>query len=435
MPNLLLPRRRRRPSTYKDPSAFPSFPKTTLASLSRLADVNGSPAAATNVTSTGSPFASENGIRITVPTTDLLIQPTALLSPIDMSTGGHIEVSFKPIANLSTLSRFVIELFSDATLTTANFIRTSQFATNSDVNLRSTAANASTAGRWQTYSVALGQFSEVAGTGATLSAIRGARLRLRSSAGTAILEGLVIRYVPAPRTKGALIITADDGHLSGYNVLAPKLEAYGWKGVFYPSPISGVVDVDPTRMSTAQLRNLAERGHQIGSQSWSTESDTTINANGGASWLGAEFDSLRAWQLANGLRDGRDGSYFSNVNQQVLTLYPAFVGRFRTVRCFYAGAASGSPFLHGETWPFGDPMAVRAMSAQNGSWGANTGNQLIAHAQQAAANRGVAIIGVHDEMGSPGDANVKAGLDQLLAWADANRSTIDVTTFRQLQIA
>ncbi|MFD1188452.1 polysaccharide deacetylase family protein [Pontibacter rugosus] len=63
----------------------------------------------------------------------------------------------------------------------------------------------------------------------------------------------------------AIMLTFDDTNLSQYEVAAPVLEKYGFKGVFFVMTVSLG---RPRYMSKQQVRELAEKGHTIGSHTW-----------------------------------------------------------------------------------------------------------------------------------------------------------------------
>ncbi|ARS35364.1 polysaccharide deacetylase family protein [Pontibacter actiniarum] len=62
-----------------------------------------------------------------------------------------------------------------------------------------------------------------------------------------------------------IMLTFDDTNLTQYEVAAPELEKYGFKGVFFVMTVSLG---RPRYMSSAQVRELADRGHTIGSHTW-----------------------------------------------------------------------------------------------------------------------------------------------------------------------
>lgn len=78
-----------------------------------------------------------------------------------------------------------------------------------------------------------------------------------------------VEVIDRPRKWGAqvpVLITFDDGALSSYTIVADELERFGWRGIFFVTTDwigqSGF-------MSKAQIRELHERGHVIGSHTCS----------------------------------------------------------------------------------------------------------------------------------------------------------------------
>lgn len=65
-------------------------------------------------------------------------------------------------------------------------------------------------------------------------------------------------------SKEDIIFTFDDGGLSFYTIIAPILEEYGWRGVFF---ISTKYIGTEGFMTSSQIANLHQRGHIIGSHS------------------------------------------------------------------------------------------------------------------------------------------------------------------------
>ncbi|MFD2248153.1 polysaccharide deacetylase family protein [Pontibacter ruber] len=62
-----------------------------------------------------------------------------------------------------------------------------------------------------------------------------------------------------------ILLTFDDTNLDQYTVAAPELEKYGFKGVFFVMTVSLG---RPNYMSKAQVKELSDRGHAIGSHTW-----------------------------------------------------------------------------------------------------------------------------------------------------------------------
>lgn len=72
---------------------------------------------------------------------------------------------------------------------------------------------------------------------------------------------------------GAISYTFDDGLREHYTLVAPQLEKYGFRGTFW---INGAVVnenekalADTTRVSWANLKEMADAGHEISNHSWS----------------------------------------------------------------------------------------------------------------------------------------------------------------------
>lgn len=66
--------------------------------------------------------------------------------------------------------------------------------------------------------------------------------------------------------KESVVFTFDDGGKSFYNVIAPILEKYGYKGLFF---ISTKYIGTTNFLSEEEIRNLSNRGHVIGSHAHS----------------------------------------------------------------------------------------------------------------------------------------------------------------------
>ncbi|WP_018479419.1 polysaccharide deacetylase family protein [Pontibacter roseus] len=69
----------------------------------------------------------------------------------------------------------------------------------------------------------------------------------------------------APLPKKPVMLTFDDTNLDQYTVAAPELETHGFKGVFFVMTVSLG---RPNYMSKAQVKELSDRGHAIGSHTW-----------------------------------------------------------------------------------------------------------------------------------------------------------------------
>jgi peptidoglycan/xylan/chitin deacetylase (PgdA/CDA1 family) len=62
-----------------------------------------------------------------------------------------------------------------------------------------------------------------------------------------------------------IMITFDDTHEEHYSIVAPILDSFGYKGVFF---VLAVPIGKPGYMSSEQIKLLSDRGHAIGGHSW-----------------------------------------------------------------------------------------------------------------------------------------------------------------------
>lgn len=82
-----------------------------------------------------------------------------------------------------------------------------------------------------------------------------------------VLPDQLLAYLTtgAPLPEKPVMLTFDDTSLGQYTVAAPELEKYGFKGVFF---IMTVSLGRPNYMTRAQVKELSDRGHLIGSHTW-----------------------------------------------------------------------------------------------------------------------------------------------------------------------
>ncbi|RDV16466.1 polysaccharide deacetylase family protein [Pontibacter diazotrophicus] len=82
-----------------------------------------------------------------------------------------------------------------------------------------------------------------------------------------ILPDQLVAYLTtgAPLPEKPVMLTFDDTNLDQFTVAAPELEKYGFKGVFFVMTVSLG---RPRYMSRAQVKDLSDRGHSIGSHTW-----------------------------------------------------------------------------------------------------------------------------------------------------------------------
>ena len=422
--------------------AYPSFPETTLADLSRVSSIyNGASLPLTDISPVDPEYGLTEATELTTTgqTFRYLTGTSVLGTPVDVRDGS-VALTFRPVAGLKTgtlLDRFDIELYSAGTPASpsSDFTHLSFGYEPASLRGRSTSPDNSTPGRWQRFVVPIQDFTTISGAGADLSSIIMARVVLRCSDGSSITIQLnKLSFVPNARQKAACILGFDDAYASHYTYAVPTAAAAGFKCTLFPSPLETVLGTS-NHMTLAQLRECQDTyGAQIASQAWSTEDVATINAMTDAE-REAEFAALRAYQKAQGLIGGYDGSYFSNVTQTDMTAYPQMRDAFRTLRTYYTGFDGSPPTgnTHRECWPFGDRHSIVAFSgsgSSTGSWGANTGARLTELVDLAIANKGVIFLVWHDELA--GDGDYRAGFETLLSHLTDNSANIDVLTLSEL---
>lgn len=404
----------------------PPLRQVTLAHFPARANIYNAPASITDA-SDGDPIYGGTTPRlVTVGGTRVNLAPATVNVVATDVRNGSIRWNFRPIAGMfDKLDLFGIELHSAGTpaAPTANYHSSD---TNAGPYLLAGSLTGRTApGRWQTYSIASRELAPV-GSGADLTAIRFARVVLRSPAGNSATVAIGnVTFVPNWFTRAKAVLYFDDGYLPQMTYAAKEMARYGFRGVMFPSPARNT-GVMPDRLTAEHIIALHDvLGWQIGSQAWSTEEASFLDALNEDGFT-AELAKLRNWQNALGVTGGDHGSYFSGVGVDDMIAWPAFRKHFRTMRSFGGGWDQNPPMVYGETLPYGDPMGIRALDAETPSWGATNGERLCAHVDQAIANKGLAAMVWHGGMGAAG--NVRTGLDTVLAYLDAHRDTIDVVT-------
>jgi hypothetical protein len=406
-----------------------------LAHLATVADVlnGGTITGLTNVTAADAIYGT-TALQLASTGTGALVTIAPLAAnavPTDV-TGGLIRIWVKPILNIAlNMDRYSIQLHSagSPSAPTANY---HEIPVGSSSWLKSILTSQNGAGRWQSSTIPANAFSAV-GAGANLAAVTWARLIYRASSGNAFtIQMGNVEFVPNALAKAKCILSFDDGHLGQYTYAAIQMAKYGFRGLAYPSPPAILVDVSGSYMTSKQIKSLHDNlGWQIGSQAWSTEVQATVDGWSENEFT-AEMSRLRNWQNAMGLTGGDHGSYFSGVGPTDMIAYPTFRKCFRSMRSFLGGNGGGVPLTYGESFPFGDPMAIRALNGASYT-GVDNGDRLKLHVDQAIQYKGVAQFVWHNEPNivTP-TANIQNGFLQLLAYLDANRASIDVCTEEDL---
>ncbi|MFN3675820.1 MAG: hypothetical protein ACK4TC_07545 [Sphingomonas pseudosanguinis] len=401
-------------------------PTAVLASFDQVGRLTGAPSEASDVAV--DPLYGDTRITVTLASFNAIqLKPAAAMAAAVIATGQNVRIWTKPLANVDPrLDSYKVRLYSTGSPSSpgANY---HEF--NFSGLIREGQKDKEQ--RWGSFVVPVSQFVAV-GTGADLTAVTWAMVTMQanSSTGLTIAVGNV-ELVANGLNKAKMIISFDDQFPNTIAYASRAMARYGFRGVLYVSP---AVDTGRTnKLTIAQLKNLHDNlGWQIASQAWSTENN--VGAGGidviSGDQRTVEMAKLRNWQNAMGLSGGSTGSYFSNVGSTDMVAYPMFRQAFRSMRAYYFGEFSVI-----ETYPWADPMRIRAMGAGEFQWGNNAAiysTYWKNHIDRAMAQKGVGFIVFHDGLGG-GLSNWRPAFDQMLAYLDANRAAIDVVTVEDLE--
>ncbi|WP_312490776.1 hypothetical protein [Sphingomonas sp.] len=401
-------------------------PLAVLASFDQVARLTGAPPEASDVAA--DPLYGDTRLTLTLSSFNARqLRPAGVMAAPVNVTGQLIRFWTKPIANIEPrLGAYRIRLYSEGgpgapganyhEYNAVGLVREGQKDKEQ---------------RWGSFTIPAGSFTPVGG-GANLAAVTWAMIEVQanSSAGMTIAIGNV-ELVANALTKAKLIIGFDDQYPATINYAARAMARYGFRGVLYVSPATDTGKAG--KLPIAQLKTLHDNlGWQIASQAWSTEAAT---GPGGIDTMTAdqrtvEMARLRNWQNALGLTGGGHGSYFSNVGVTDMIAYPMFRQHFHSMRAYYFGE-----FAQVETYPWGDPMRIRAMGAGEFQWGNSASiysTYWKNHVDRAMAQKGVGFLVFHDGL-SGALSNWQPAFDQLMAYLDANRAAIDVVTVEDLE--
>ncbi|QBE91892.1 hypothetical protein DRN02_007605 [Sphingomonas paucimobilis] len=401
-------------------------PTAVLAPLDQVARLTSPPGVASDVAA--DPLYGDTRLTVTLSSFNAeQLRPAGTLASSVNASGQLVRIWTKPISNVDPrLSAYKIRLYSTGSPSSpgANY---HEF--NAAGLIREGQKGAEQ--RWGSFTIPVSAFT-VVGSGADLTAVTWAMVEVQanSSAGMTIAVGN-IELVANALTKAKMIIAFDDQFPATIAYASRAMARYGFKGVLYVSP---AVDLNRTgKLTSATLKNLHDYlGWQIASQAYSTEANT---GPGGIDVMTsdqrtADVAKLRNWQNGLGLSGGNHGSYYSNVGVTDMIAYPMFRQAFRSMRAYYFGE-----FNQVETYPWGDPMRIRAMGAGEFQWGNNSAIYTTYwknHIDRARAQLGVGFLVFHG--GLDGSlSNWRGAFDQMLAYLDANRATIDVVTVEDLE--
>lgn len=356
------------------------------------------------------------------------------ISPIDV-TNGAIHLALKRIGAAGTVSNVFIDLFSAGTPTapSANYHTLDVFA---DLDNGFSKANGYGA---RGYGINL---FNVVGSGATLTAITYARIRVTGTAGL-VVRPEEVKFVKNSSAKASIIFTFDDNHASAVTAALPLLAAYGFPGVLYPSPNAtntGNNNNTNGNLSVDNMLILQNRyGWQIASQDFYQETSIDMTP---AQWLqqqgknfvigaalGFDLDGLRDSSYAGG------GSYYITSEQ-----YKVSPRIHTSLRRFDNGIGTlgdgVKPFYFADTNPPADPWNLRALNINSYGSTGGTAPQIAAKLQlyvdQAIANKGIAILSAHSDWGT---SEIKTAMTTLLAYikTQVDAGNAEVVTLQQMR--
>ena len=401
-------------------------PTAVLAPLDQVSRLTGAPGEASDVSA--DPLYGDTRLTVTLASFSVIqLKPAGTLASAVAATGQNVRIWTKPIANVDPrLASYKVRLYSTGS-------PSSPGANYHEFDFSGLIREGQKGGeqRWGSFAVPVSQFTPV-GSGADLGAVTWAMVTMQanSSSGLTIAVGNV-ELVANGLAKAKMIIAFDDQYPATINYASRAMARYGFKGVLYVSP---AIDLGrPGKLTVTQLKTLHDNlGWQIASQAYSTENNVGV---GGIDVMTsdqrtAEIAKLRNWQNALGLSGGNHGSYFSNVGVTDMIAYPMFRQAFRSMRAYYFGE-----FSIIETYPWADPMRIRAMGAGEFQWGNSASiysTYWKNHIDRAMAQKAVGFIVFHNGLDG-GLSNWRPAFDQMLAYLDANRAAIDVVTVEDLE--
>ncbi|WP_455155939.1 hypothetical protein [Sphingomonas zeae] len=401
-------------------------PMAVLASLDQTTRLISAPPEASDVVS--DPLYGDTRLTLSMASTNARqLRPLAAMATPVNATGQLIRFWTKPIANVEPmLGAYKIRLYSEGSPGSpgGNYL---------EFNAAALIREGQKGGeqRWGSFTVPVSAFTAV-GSGANVAAVSWALVEVQANSASPMTIAVGnVEIVANALTKAKMIIGFDDQFPATIAYASRAMARYGFRGVLYLSP---AIDTGKAgKLASATIKNLHDNlGWQIASQAWSTEAATGA---GGIDMMTAdqrtaEMAKLRNWQNALGVTGGGHGSYFSNVGVGDMIAYPMFRQHFRSMRAYYFGE-----FAQVETYPWGDPMRIRAMGAGEFQWGNNPSiysTYWKNHVDRAIAQKGVGFLVFHDGLAGS-MSNWQPAFDQLMAYLDANRASIDVVTVEDLE--
>lgn len=295
---------------------------------------------------------------------------------------------------------------------------------------------------WGWYGWAQNDFTAV-GTGADFSALNCVRWEVTAAGATGALTVEVgpVLVCPVQTSKALAVLSFDDGYQSSFIDAAKRMSAYGFPGVLFPNPkqIGWDKTAGTGALAVAEFQALRDlHGWQIATHQWS---NADHNSWQDSDTLEYQFNQIKEWQLAMGVaRPGADDYAWSGVvnwtggvvnstvdpttsngvHYQWPSHWDIVRKRFRTARSTFGKGNSG------ETWPPADPYRIRCFLSGGDTWNTGASTDPKVMVDKAIACKGIFFGCWHNNLTSTAaDATV---FDSLLAYLDANRSSIEVVT-------
>ncbi|UZW56603.1 hypothetical protein NUH86_07575 [Sphingobium sp. JS3065] len=398
-----------------------------LASFDLVSRLSGSPAGIADVTSDDALYGASSLTFTPGSTATTQVRPTAAHAPVDVR-GQIVRWWAKGGQDVNArLGTFSIRLYSAG----------SPFSPGANYHVYAAAGDVKTAlgngdTRWMSFSASPAAFTAV-GTGADLSAIAFAVIDMAAASTTSqmILRFGNVEVVPNGIAKAKFIVAFDDMSPLTVQYASRAMARYGFRGVLYPS--SMIALGQPGKLTVPMVKNLHDNlGWQIASQAYSTENN--VGAGGidlmTSDQRTAEMAKLRNMHNALGLTGGAHGSYFSNVGVTDMIAYPMFRQHFRSMRAYYFGPVPP------ETFPWGDPMRIKAQGAGEFQYNSDADlftNRWKPYIDSAIAQKGVAFLVFHGGLNTPG-VSWQSSFDAMMTYLDAERANIDVVTVDDLEM-
>lgn len=406
------------------PYRYPNFPQWVIWKLRSTSDLYNVPSGASNITNTP----TGGGVRLVLSTTTQVIATKIFSTPIDLRNGNiKFWLRFPDGAN-TNLNTYRIVLGSTGTPTTGSTIPTNGGSIKNMLAPSYSMVFRANAAAWQPISYSTGNLNTL-GTGVDLQNVTWIQLQASTTSGTRTIDVTDMVFQPNPRTKPAVIFRSDDAQPLGYTWLYNALKTAG-----YPGPmINGGAAASSAgydqylRITTDQQNEMRRNGGQFMSQSWMTEN---IPGSGLASDYDAQYAGMKAWTRGKGWMDGyADGSWYTNVSQLNETARTSMVkSGVRTIQNFTNGSPTNPPTGPMNTFPFGDPTNLLAISAGGDGGTTTTIPTYMQYMVDAVTPiNGVLIVAGHTDWS---DSNVQTAVNNIIA--NANSGILEIHTMNSL---